>query len=483
MWSFRRDRVLVALCGCFLASLFVLFTILQPKRLSTVSFAMPELESQLKFQLTESMKRGGLTADMLRDQSMSTRSHKNSKGVHYTAISSTLAANSEFLFQCSTATKSKVHEIFDSYVSLKYSVFEVVVKSEQYPVTYNPTILSLPPTSHYPFLIVARVRGDGLQHRSVICEGKYYDASYRNAYGIDVLSRNIGCATHPRELIVPQTPAKECDGREILANAPGFHDPRIFWSMQGAPIMILNQQSRYGCFGLWLIDLRSVYPSLRYKVNRALLTEYFTVVELTRTEGRKNMEKNYILFYDSNTGESYVQYELGYNNRHFSRLIGNGLATANLTSPFELPCIAEDATWHQATNALKVVLCDYGECEPNTDNTVYIAFLHKKEGVPGTLKVLYKRYLAVWKTYAPFEMVAFSSKYIRFDNEDEWEQKFDIEGKFLYTVGISWESNQNRYEGYLNEKIIISLGVGDHGNAAVVLPVRDMLVCMIKCNR
>ncbi|KAK7203975.1 hypothetical protein BZA70DRAFT_196785 [Myxozyma melibiosi] len=470
-------------------SLITLWRVSLPRRLEPYSVPLPDIRRHITFQLPSYLSslqpeldtsnleigdgHGRVRASRLRKLSEQSAKLRTTRGLAKELTS--------FMFQCATGTP-KSAEVFDTFVSLKYEILEVRVMNEQFPVTYNPTILALPPSSHFPFLIVARVRGDGLMQQTLICEGKYHDETKDNAYGFPVTTRLIGCATSAKLLQVPQTPARDCQARDFMSDVPGYHDPRIFWSMDGAPLMIINQQSRYGCFGLWVIDLRSVYPSLRYRVNRSLLNQFPTVMELTRLEGRGTVEKNYLMFYDSATSESYVQYDLAYNKRHFAKLIGNGLTTSNLTSPLELPCITEDATWHQATNAIKIVLCNYGECTPGPENTVFMSFLHKKLGVKGSFKVQYHRYVAVWKSTAPFELIGFGDKHVRFDNEDRWEQMYDVEGKFMYTVSVNWETNQNRYEGYLNEKVIVSLGVGDHGNAAVVLPARDLLTCMHSCS-
>ncbi|KAK9388108.1 hypothetical protein V1515DRAFT_462804 [Lipomyces mesembrius] len=489
----RRAQFIIVVA--LLYSLFILNRLVKPKRLATTQLLLPELGRHTKFQLPpylQSVEDAGIdpaesialfdkNSDAEQGSRPSQKAKKAGKLVSKSPLSSRYPEDkyTDFLWRCRTG-EPRAAEVFDTFLSLKYKIFEVRVESERYPMTYNPSIIALPPSSHYPFLIVARVRGGGFFQESVICEGKYIDEPFVNAYGFEVMNRLIGCATNPRVLTVPQTPARDCTGIDYMSDVPGYHDPRIFWSNTGAPLMMFNQQSRYGCFGLWLIDLRSVYPSLRYRVTRGLLNQYPTVMELTRIEGRNPIEKNYLMFYDADTGAGYVQYELRHGSRHFSRLIGNGLTTSNMTSPLEATCIGEDAIWHQATNAIKIVMCDYGQCEPEPENTVYLTFLHKKE-IPETFKVQYKRYVAVWKATAPFEMIGFGSKHIRFDNEDEWEQKFNVEGRFLYTVTVAWETNMNRYEGYLNENVVISMGVGDHGNAAVVMPVRDLFTCMSSC--
>jgi len=51
------------------------------------------------------------------------------------------------------------------------------------------------------------------------------------------------CVTVPTTLSVPPTPAEKCEGKfGTYVDIPGFHDPRIFWSGKGEPLMMVNTQ-------------------------------------------------------------------------------------------------------------------------------------------------------------------------------------------------------------------------------------------------
>jgi len=53
----------------------------------------------------------------------------------------------------------------------------------------------------------------------------------------------LRCATAPIEISVPPTPAAKCEGLEqVFADIPGFHDPRIFYSGRGEPILMVSSQ-------------------------------------------------------------------------------------------------------------------------------------------------------------------------------------------------------------------------------------------------
>jgi hypothetical protein len=121
---------------------------------------------------------------------------------------------------------------------------------------------------------------------------------------IGVLGPNGGlrCVVPPVKVQVPSTPAQKCEGLEKgLADIPGFHDPRAFYSGRGEPLLMVVTQSQYACIGLWIVDLRTMLPSLEKTFTsspRGLgpgpLMTYSTLTELTRNPAstRKSYEKN-----------------------------------------------------------------------------------------------------------------------------------------------------------------------------------------------
>ncbi|SLM33517.1 hypothetical protein LPUS_00501 [Lasallia pustulata] len=119
----------------------------------------------------------------------------------------------------------------------------------------NPTIMSLPYWSENQYLVVSRIVTDGDHQQNVLCDanicsvGNASDA--RNAEisctqeDFDQLGPAGGmrCVSTPITLSVPPTPAEKCEGRfGTYVAIPGFHDPRIFWSGKGEPLMMVNTQ-------------------------------------------------------------------------------------------------------------------------------------------------------------------------------------------------------------------------------------------------
>ena len=374
---------------------------------------------------------------------------------------------------------------------------------------WNPTIIALPYWSANQYLVVQRILTPGNHQENVMCEanfcrvGSSEDATKgENSCSSEDLrllgpAGGMRCAHTPITLNVPPTPAEYCAGKyATYMDIPGFHDPRIFWSGKGEPLMMVNTQSvgpcpstardrtdvtkrsRYACFGLWIIDLRSLHPPLQSllsssptRLSLGPLKSYPFLTELTRNppETRSPIEKNWMLFFTTN-GESYIHYDLPSiasrphnstnNTRHrrgrtFAKLLGNGLTTRNLTSSLEQSCIHElteqeepdkakrGGRWHQATNALRLILCNRADpkCRPKPQNTVFVGLVHRKFQNFLKLPLRYERLFMVWASTPPFHMLALSRYPILFHNEtalgwsysqiwdDDWENRRIVEEK------------------------------------------------------
>jgi hypothetical protein len=122
---------------------------------------------------------------------------------------------------------------------------------------WNPTIIALPHWAKNQYVIVSMVVASGAPYRrNVLCEAnichpkspKKSLISREKACTEDdlrILGQNGGlrCVTKPVEVNLPVTPAEKCEGVEqLLADIPGFHDPRLFFSGRGEPILMVASQ-------------------------------------------------------------------------------------------------------------------------------------------------------------------------------------------------------------------------------------------------
>ena len=448
-------------------------------------------------------------------------------------------------------------------------------------VFWNPTIISLPYWSKNQYLVVSRIVTDGNHQENVLCEanicyigsGKDARPGEKPCTADDLFhlgpAGGMRCFTPSFTLSVPPTPAKHCEGKfGTYVDIPGFHDPRTFWSGRGEPLMMVNTQyistpiacqllpanerynrSRYACFGLWLIDLRTLHPSLSTLLsnspNRASLgplKSYASLTELTRNppSTRSPIEKNWMLFFPS-TGESYIHYDLSTprSGRTFAKLLGSGLTTTNLTDPLEIPCIQDleteakeknparkGGTWHQATNSLRLILCNRSDklCKPGRENTVFIALIHRKFPNVFKLPLRYERYFIAWEAMPPFSMLGISKHPLLLANEtasgwsasDNWEDDpanqelvqshkswKTIDGQvsnttepyrgkgywayFTYTVSIAYawgregDEVEEKNVGYLDDEVVLSIGVDDRGQGFARVKAGDLVQCMRAC--
>ena len=310
-------------------------------------------------------------------------------------------------------------------------------------------------------------------------------------------------------------------------------------------------RSRYACFGLWIIDLRSLYPPLQQLLSSSPtfptlgpLKSYPTLTELTRNpaDTRAAIEKNWFLFFPS-SGESYIHYDLpsprgGPRGRTFAKLLGNGLTTTNLTDPLEQPCLRELAdidepdpvkrggTWHQATNSLRLILCNRSDptCKAGSANTIFFAIIHRKYPNPLRLPLRYERFFIAWAATPPFGMLGISRHPILMGNEtasgwppsqnwDDDEANAEIVARtkeaginatepyggknnwayFTYSVSIAYgwgrqprarkmgDEVEDLHVGYMDDEVMLGIGVDDKGQAFSRVRAGELLQCLRPC--
>lgn len=300
-----------------------------------------------------------------------------------------------------------------------------------------------------------------------------------------------------------------------------------------------------------MIDLRSLYPPLDNLLSSSPtmpslgpLKSYPTLTELTRNpaDTRSQIEKNWFLFFPS-SGENYIHYDLsaphgGPRGRTFAKVLGNGLSTTNLTDPLEQPCLREltdseepdktkrGGTWHQATNSLRLVLCNRSDpsCKATSENTVFFAIVHRKFANYLKLPLRYERFFMVWQASPPFHMLGISHHPILMRNEtasgwspsENWSDNStnnaivsatkmnnpnstepfggnDWWAYFTYTVSITYawgrpprrgqagDEAGDMHVGYLDDEVLLAIGVDDKGQAFSRAKAEELVQCLRAC--
>ncbi|KAB8294793.1 hypothetical protein EYC80_006754 [Monilinia laxa] len=309
---------------------------------------------------------------------------------------------------------------------------------------WNPTIISLPYWAKNQYLIVSMVYLKERGYRAnVLCEANICHPRTGNlgslherictSEDLEILGSNGGlrCESSPVEMNVPPTPAESCQGdQEKLADVSGFHDPRIFYSGRGEPVLMLSSQ----------------YASSFIAPNA---NEIPCLIDATLEE------------------------------------IASNKYMAN-------------AVWHQTTPALKLILCTRfnATCISKTPDTVFIAAIHRKHKNILGLPIRYERYIVMWAATSPFNMLAISQHPILFANEtttgwtakESWDdvpealsEGRDFWAKLTYTTTIAYAWNKedgdlrDKGAGYLDDEIILSVGVDDHDQVYGKVLVSELL--------
>ena len=273
---------------------------------------------------------------------------------------------------------------------------------------------------------------------------------------------------------------------------------------------------------MWLIDLRSVHAPLESllasspnKPSLGPLVSYRSLTELTRNPAhdRSAIEKNWMLFFPG--ADSFIQYEISpKGGRSLAKLVGNGVTTQNLTDPSEQSCFRDNddslvrekqlgGGWHQATNSLRLVLCRRTDkiCFPTADNSVFFAIIHRKRINSFRLPLRYERYIMVWSAAPPYGMLGISQYPLLFANEtangysarENWvddpiagAEDRPLFAKFTYTGSITWawrrgEESSQLNTGYLDDEILLGIGIDDVGRGFTMVKAQDMIQCLRAC--
>ncbi|KAK7203649.1 hypothetical protein BZA70DRAFT_282989 [Myxozyma melibiosi] len=284
---------------------------------------------------------------------------------------------------------------------------------------FNPSILPLPYKSSYPYI------GFTSQEKGNVYE--LYSCFLTR--GQKAVSKQVGlqCATEPVKIVIQTPESGECREHIFLGLRSGPQTPRVFFSPEGAPLLTYSANSVEGCIGVWMVDLRAVYPSLtEYFPNPKI--EYIDPVELRRPEPKREMEQNWSLMFIAN--KTFIQQDLY--PRTFSSI---GWQTRNL-APRSFKCLnalvekKESTVLRQATNTLRLSLCEF-PCTPTEDNTVLISIIHVKyqEGY----RPYYERRVLMTKATFPFDVIGVSPPLIYAGVDEQ---------ALLYTTTIAYDSRQ-----------------------------------------
>ncbi|KAK9316601.1 hypothetical protein V1522DRAFT_259539 [Lipomyces starkeyi] len=311
---------------------------------------------------------------------------------------------------------------------------------------YNPNILPFPKGYKYPYIGFARQSPLGVlyHHEIVWCE---MDWSETPAVGRKILV----CVQPAQTLKLAEWASKpgSCKSIPFLSLKEGHSDPRVMFSPRGEPLMVVGNNGQSNCMGQFVIDLRQVVPGLNWKMNlHHLPIRYKELTELPRPVYNE-IEKNWFLMWDdSNVG--YVQHETEL--RSVSALVGPKKKQVNIATPGIPKCVSElkrkikdhksqANDIHQATNSLRVTLCDF-PCIPTIHNTVIIELMHMK--YKNVYELFYRRYAIIMNATAPFNIIGRTGN-LMYAGTDE--------RTMLYSVSITWDHEHHSEHDEWDEEV------------------------------
>ncbi|KAK9239750.1 hypothetical protein V1525DRAFT_16897 [Lipomyces kononenkoae] len=308
---------------------------------------------------------------------------------------------------------------------------------------YNPNILPFPKSYKHPYIGFARQSPQkGLYHHEIVwCEMDWADTP---AIG----RKTLACVGKETKVDLAEwgTPAGLCKKVSYLALKQGLADPRILFSPWGEPLMIVGTNGQSNCMNQFVIDLRVVVPGLNWKMKlQGVPIRFKQLTELPRPQYNE-IEKNWFLMWDEiNVG--YVQHEI--EDRSVSLLFGARSKQVNIASPGIPECISSlkkklDGVEHlneihQATNSLRVTLCDF-PCIPTIHNTVIIELMHMK--YKNHFEIFYRRYAIIMNATAPFNIIGRTGNLMYAGTDEK---------SMLYTVSITWDHEHYRAHEDWNE--------------------------------
>ncbi|KAK9431336.1 hypothetical protein V1505DRAFT_309400 [Lipomyces doorenjongii] len=311
---------------------------------------------------------------------------------------------------------------------------------------YNPNILPFPKGYKHPYIGFARQSPLGVlyHHEIVWCE---MDWSETPAVGRKILV----CAQPAQVLKLAEWASKpgSCKSIPFLSLKEGHSDPRIMFSPRGEPLMVVGNNGQSNCMGQFVIDLRVVVPGLNWKMNlRHVPIRYKELTELPRPVYNE-IEKNWFVMWDeSNIG--YVQHET--EHRSVSSLDAPPKKQVNIATSGIPKCLSglkrqikdrksQANDIHQATNSLRVTLCDF-PCIPTIHNTVIIELMHMK--YKNVYELFYRRYAIIMNVTAPFNIIGRTGS-LMYAGTDE--------RTMLYSVSITWDHEHHREHGEWDEEL------------------------------
>lgn len=356
---------------------------------------------------------------------------------------------------------------------------------------FNPSILPLPlniaKASGYDYVVVARAE----KQQDVDAKGERYYPRHllgcmmkRDPYG-SADHRNpsiMNCSTEVATLDLVPVPADyQSHCLDIYYEAVwGGEDGRLFWHQEtGAPVMIYNSNAyrKDMCRNQFMVDLREVYPLLAEIMDKSAVDtprypiqgQHGAHVDLVGKEKMDWVQKNWAAmpdgrhFHASLNPQTIYRYdvETGSLVLHKSSTAQDENCLADQLKLEDTP-LRIDHHLHHATGFLRVALCHRGDkCDLEKD-TILLALIHVK------WPQRYYERRVITLDPVTFEYLSVSNNPINYGGT--------LQSDLIFTTSIAFEGQAAASGvGYLNDRVVISMGIWDEKSAYVVTTVEELM--------
>ncbi len=361
---------------------------------------------------------------------------------------------------------------------------------------YNPSVLPLPPGSRFPFVAVARMDAEPFYLVGDSASKRF--ASYRSTIVSCFLDQHFSCARAPliqKRLYVPWATVQH--RREHPSNTikwrydeyVGAEDPRLFWTSDGAPLMLygLNSQDTRLSRQQWIIDLRELLPELRAVLPPSYMHApiRFRGTEL-RYAHALEVEKNWIPLpsfdYDSlllsytidphkllrvalpPDGSFVREVEVQPFNFAPDELVYNNSSRSSLCfqSLFGTTRRYQSLSLNQGSNALLFKDAD--------GTTRYLAVFHTRSRDP---PMEFENFIVLLEATGSRRIVSVSSR--------PWLPAIYSDESFIYVTSIAYVNGNGDKIGDLNSTILVSIGGSDVRSFVFTTTISELVQDHLLC--
>ncbi|GAB1320026.1 hypothetical protein MFIFM68171_10236 [Madurella fahalii] len=292
------------------------------------------------------------------------------------------------------------------------------------------------------------------------------------------------CIDKVRVLPISPTHGAKCEGEiGFFRLNVGPHDARVFYGPR-KPYTIYGSNSAFTCFGMWMRDFRKLVD---WGFERSIPDDFEVGTELQRPEPYSPVEKNWFVFWDGDD-RMHAHYNI-YPKRAFARLGSDGSAGRDLApvvAAHDERCMKRYLpkppprieSIHQATNALKVTLCDRADwlCKPDDSNTFILTIIQHKRFYNWHSE--YEPYAVLFHQRAPYELYAISKKPLWISGR---RRVSDTRTDMFYVTSANWRDRGVKYHGFLDDVLFLGFGIEDKEAGGIDVKAADLLVDLGLC--